>query len=193
MRKRYLVILTGIILSFAVLTGCGGGGQVNGTPGGNSSQREDELQAEIDTLRQELDALKEEQGQQDAGAGGGNAAPDEGEDANTADDSVAENSTAGTDSAAQNTQGGTGNAAGGANSGNTGNQSASAVAVSLESARDIALARVPGATAKNVSIELDRDDGWYVYEGEIYYNGMEYEFEIDADTGNILKWEEERW
>lgn len=193
MRKRYLVILTGIILSFAVLTGCGGSGQANGTSGGNSSQREDELQAEIDALRQELDALKEEQGQQDAGAGGDSAAPDAGEDVNTADDSVAENSTAGTDSDAQNTQGDTGNAAGGANSGNTGNQSTSTVAVSLESARDIALARVPGATAKNVSIELDRDDGWYVYEGEIYYNGMEYEFEIDADTGNILKWEEERW
>ena len=33
--------------------------------------------------------------------------------------------------------------------------------------------------------------GWS--EGEIFYNGMEYEFEIDADSGNILKWEEERW
>ena len=50
-----------------------------------------------------------------------------------------------------------------------------------------------GATSKNISIELDRDDGWYIYEGEIVYDGMEYEFEIDADTGNILKWEEERW
>lgn len=65
--------------------------------------------------------------------------------------------------------------------------------ISLEEARDIALARVEGATASNISIELDEDDGWYVYEGEIFYNGMEYEFEIDADSGNILKWEEERW
>ena len=65
--------------------------------------------------------------------------------------------------------------------------------ISLEEARDIALARVEGATASNISIELDHDDGWYVYEGEIFYNGMEYEFEIDADSGNILKWEEERW
>ena len=75
--------------------------------------------------------------------------------------------------------------------GNTG--STSGVAVTLEEAQNIALERVPGASAQNISIELDEDDGWYIYEGDIVYDGMEYEFEIDANTGNILKWEEERW
>ena len=60
-------------------------------------------------------------------------------------------------------------------------------------AQNIALERVPGATAQDMSIELDYDDGWYIYEGDILYNRTEYEFEIDANTGNILKWEEERW
>ena len=30
------------------------------------------------------------------------------------------------------------------------------------------------------------------YEGEIHYNGYEYDFEIDADTGTITKWEVEQ-
>ena len=32
-----------------------------------------------------------------------------------------------------------------------------------------------------------------IYEGDILYNRMEYELEIDAETGNVLKWEEEAW
>ena len=56
----------------------------------------------------------------------------------------------------------------------------------------IALDRVPGATAQNVKIELDRDDGRYKYEGEIFYNRIEYDFEIDANSGTILEWSEER-
>lgn len=61
--------------------------------------------------------------------------------------------------------------------------------ISKDKAISIALAKVKGATTKNIHIELERDDGKYTYEGEIYYNNKEYEFEIDAYTGNILKWE----
>ena len=31
------------------------------------------------------------------------------------------------------------------------------------------------------------------YEGDIIYDGKEYEFEIDASTGTILEWSEERY
>ena len=58
--------------------------------------------------------------------------------------------------------------------------------ISLDEARTLVLARVPGATANDVRIQLDRDDGRQIYEGEIYYNQMEYEFEIDASSGNII-------
>ena len=54
----------------------------------------------------------------------------------------------------------------------------------------IVLAKVPGTERKNiVELERDFDEGICVYEGELHYKGLEYEFEIDGRTGNILKWE----
>lgn len=165
MGKKYLIILVGFILTFALLTGCGMTRTVQRTQTSDdsSTQREEELQAEIDALQKEIDDLKGSQGSQDQ------------QNTDPADDGQAADSGNGTQSS----------------SGNTG--STSGVAVTLEEAQNIALERVPGASAQNISIELDEDDGWYIYEGEIVYDGMEYEFEIDANTGNILKWEEERW
>ena len=165
MGKKYLIILVGFILTFALLTGCGMTRTVQRTQTSDdsSTQREEELQAEIDALQKEIDDLKGSQGSQDQ------------QNTDPADDGQAADSGNGTQSS----------------SGNTG--STSGVAVTLEEAKNIALERVPGASAQNISIELDEDDGWYIYEGDIVYDGMEYEFEIDANTGNILKWEEERW
>lgn len=165
MGKKYLIILVGFILTFALLTGCGMTRTVQRTQTSDdsSTQREEELQAEIDALQKEIDDLKGSQGSQDQ------------QNTDPADDGQAADSGNGTQSS----------------SGNTG--STSGVAVTLEEAQNIALERVPGASAQNISIEIDEDDGWYIYEGDIVYDGMEYEFEIDANTGNILKWEEERW
>ena len=42
-------------------------------------------------------------------------------------------------------------------------------------------------------MKLDYDDGYYRYEGDIIYQQREYDFEIDANTGNILEWSEERY
>lgn len=58
--------------------------------------------------------------------------------------------------------------------------------VSYERAKEIALAKVGGGTVKE--IELDHENGRLVYEVEVKYNGMEYEMEIDAATGEILKY-----
>ncbi|AKB13826.1 Uncharacterized membrane protein YkoI [Methanosarcina thermophila] len=60
-----------------------------------------------------------------------------------------------------------------------------------EKARSIALARVPGATESNIRLHLDTEDGVAVYEGSIVYNNVEYEFEINASTGEIVKWSSE--
>lgn len=65
--------------------------------------------------------------------------------------------------------------------------------ITLEEAKQLALDRVPGATEQNMKIELDYDDGYYKYEGEIIYDQKEYDFEIDANTGTFLEWSEERW
>lgn len=53
--------------------------------------------------------------------------------------------------------------------------------------------KVQGATEQDMRIELEFDDGKYVYEGDIIYQNKEYEFEIDANTGNFLKWSEENY
>lgn len=72
------------------------------------------------------------------------------------------------------------------------NTNNSGAAVSMEEATATALAKVPGATENDIRIELERDDGRLIYEGNIIYQQMEYEFEIDANTGEVLSWSEER-
>lgn len=79
------------------------------------------------------------------------------------------------------------------NQGNAGNGTSSGPSISQNEAIQIALQRVSGATEQDVRIELDRDDGRYKYEGEIIYNNIEYDFEIDANSGTILEWSEERY
>lgn len=86
----------------------------------------------------------------------------------------------------------TGNTNGNAPAQNAGGTNSANVAVSVEEAIQIALERVPGATDKDVRIELDYDDGQYKYEGNIIHEQLEYDFEIDANTGTILEWSEER-
>lgn len=64
--------------------------------------------------------------------------------------------------------------------------------IGVNRAMNIALKKVPGASNSHVKkINLDRENGRIVYEGEIYYNGQEYEFDIDAETGEIVKWKAE--
>lgn len=71
------------------------------------------------------------------------------------------------------------------------NTQAANASVSLETAKASALAQVSGANDSHIKIYQDYDDGRIVYEGKIIYNNMEYEFEIDAATGNFLEWDAE--
>ena len=64
--------------------------------------------------------------------------------------------------------------------------------ISKEEASKIVLAKVEGATEQNLRIALDTENGQQVYEGEIRFQGMEYEFELNANTGDILEWSKER-
>lgn len=63
---------------------------------------------------------------------------------------------------------------------------------SEEEIKKIALSKVEGATEENIrKFHKDRDDGRWEYEVEIILDKTEYEFEIDAQTGEIKSWDQE--
>ena len=63
--------------------------------------------------------------------------------------------------------------------------------VSIETAKQTVMDRIPGIDAANIYIHPDYDDGISLYEGEAYYAEVKYEFEINAENGNIISWEAE--
>ena len=66
--------------------------------------------------------------------------------------------------------------------------------IGKEAAKAAALAHA-GLSESQVSrmkCELDREDGRVVYEIEFKCDGMEYEYEIDASSGSVLKYDKER-
>ena len=65
--------------------------------------------------------------------------------------------------------------------------------ISVERAKEIALSHA-GLSADQVTfvkVNMDFDDGIQKYEIEFYYNYREYSYEIDANTGNILSYEQD--
>lgn len=81
--------------------------------------------------------------------------------------------------------------------GTTGTQNATGTSqttpggVSIETAKQTVMDRIPGIDAGNIYIHPDYDDGISLYEGEAYYAEVKYEFEINAENGNIISWEAE--
>ena len=65
--------------------------------------------------------------------------------------------------------------------------------ISTDKAKEIALqhADVDAASISGFRCELDMDDGVALYEIEFYANGFEYDYEINAATGSIVKSEKE--
>ncbi len=61
--------------------------------------------------------------------------------------------------------------------------------ISLDKAKEIALAQanVDAGSAKFDDREFDFENGAAVYELEFYANGIEYEYDIDARTGKVIK------
>ena len=65
--------------------------------------------------------------------------------------------------------------------------------ISVDKAKEIALSHA-GLSADQVTFvqaNMDFDDGIQKYEIEFYYNYREYSYEIDANTGNILSYEQD--
>lgn len=57
-------------------------------------------------------------------------------------------------------------------------------------AKQIALAKVPGATFANV-LEFNSENNNF-YKGQIIYRGVAYNFEIDVYNGKVINWSEEK-
>lgn len=78
---------------------------------------------------------------------------------------------------------------------NTGTyQNQSANIISSDDAKSVSLAHA-GIAAENAVMyksKLDRDDGKRVYEIEFYAGEYEYDYEIDAQSGEILKFDKEK-
>ena len=60
--------------------------------------------------------------------------------------------------------------------------------ITAEEAASIVAGKIPGASAADVDIWEESGDGRGRYEGELFLDGMKYEFEIDPQTGRIIDW-----
>ena len=60
--------------------------------------------------------------------------------------------------------------------------------VTEEQAKQIVQDKVPGSQADDVKVWEESGDGRGRFEGELYCDGMKYEFEIDPRTGIIFDW-----
>lgn len=72
------------------------------------------------------------------------------------------------------------------------NHASTKTKISEDEAKKIVLDKIPGASQEHfVEFKSDYDNSRLEYEGKVYYNEKEYEFEIDGHTGDILEWDEE--
>lgn len=76
-------------------------------------------------------------------------------------------------------------------SGNASDRSQTASTIGEQRAQEIALERAEAGNATVTDLHLDREDGRLVYEGDMKDDSYRYEFEIDAQSGDVLKWEKE--
>lgn len=72
--------------------------------------------------------------------------------------------------------------------------------ITQEEAKQIALnsANVQEDKVKGLSVQLDLNENYvqgrqYIYEVRFIYNGLEYEYDIDAVAGNIIYTDVEHW
>lgn len=60
--------------------------------------------------------------------------------------------------------------------------------VDEEEAKTIVAEKAGGASVDEVQLRQESDDGRIRFDGELYRDGIKYEFEMDAQTGIIFDW-----
>ena len=70
---------------------------------------------------------------------------------------------------------------------------AGTAALTAEEAKAAALkdAGLKESQVEGLRVHQDWDDGRVVYEGKFYYHELEYEFEVDGNTGRLIDWDVE--
>lgn len=217
MMKKYIAAAAVSMVVLGALTGCGNGGNSGGADIGRDAALEAALNdagvSEADTSRLNVsedmddgrkvyeigfDVAEKEYDYEIQASDGAILSSDveTNEDYTAAQNSGAQDDTSGQNAgtAQDDTQGISGTQDGTQSQQNTNNAGTgnANVAVSLEEATKIALDKVPGATEQDIRINLEQDDGRQKYEGDIIYEQKEYDFEIDANSGEVLEWNEER-
>lgn len=73
------------------------------------------------------------------------------------------------------------------------NQNSNNSKITVEKAKEISLkhANLKDNQVVFVKTEMDYDNGVQVYDIEFHYNNIEYNYEIDANTGNILSYSQD--
>lgn len=125
-------------------------------------------------------------------------APQSGGAGNAGETGAADNATGGANGSGSRDSG-TGGTGGSDTSNESGSGAGSADAgkqsyIGSSKAKSIALghAGVSASSVRDLDVDLDRENGRMVYEVEFEHNGLEYDYEIDAYTGEILWWKSER-
>ena len=74
-----------------------------------------------------------------------------------------------------------------------GGQNASGSLIGKDAAKSAALihAGISESSTTRMRVELDHDDGYTLYEVSFNVDRMEYEYKIDAYTGDVLQFESE--
>lgn len=75
------------------------------------------------------------------------------------------------------------------NAGNTANTSGTRI--SEADAKKAVLERAKGAKEEDIHMNLEVDDGMQVYEGSVASGETKYEFEMNAENGEFISWEQE--
>ena len=62
--------------------------------------------------------------------------------------------------------------------------------ISEDEVKEIIIKRITGSKKENIiRLKLNDDDGEIIYEGRMIYQNTEYNFKLDALTGDVIRWE----
>lgn len=167
--KKMISLMTAVILAVCLLTGCGENGNAGRAIEQGGQQVKDGVSSVMDAEKDMMNDVKNTV--QDVGNGVGDAV----------DNAVNNDKNNGVNNGANN------------NNSNPTDEEKSRF-IGEEKAKEIALKKANVTTESVIfdRVELERDDGVWKYEVDFKKDTTEYDAEINATDGSVLKWEVEK-